>query len=197
MDESEIENEDKWQWEMIGQCYATIQRTNPSACLISNIDKESMMVCGGYHAQQYLECVHQYDFSDNKWKGLNDLNIKRCEAGIYNDQKITNKIYIAGGDSIGGALHDVEYYDLHKNKWYFCKPTRLQHENYPKLWRQNQLLCIMSVGTFSNGFEWIDLRENKTWKVIYFPGTKRSLSSLFGQNVPVDNVNVNAYRFIK
>eukprot|EP01084_Bolivina_argentea_P235605 396422_1 len=179
-------NQKQWKWKTFCNPYDVGQKTHVSSCLVTDYNdrnKEIIVVCGGYHTNKYINEIQSFDLYTNKWNKLSDLNVGRCEAGIYYDI-YDNKIYIGGGDSKMGALHDVEYLDMNKNKCFSIEPTRMQHDNYPLLWRQAQLLCIASVGVRSNGFEWIDLREGKTWKVVYFPGSNKSLSLLFGQEVP-------------
>ena len=65
--------------------------------------------------------------------------------------------------------------------------TRMQHGNHPRIWQMNNLLRIASICEYSNGLEYIDLRDNRKWKVVKNNGGgNRSFDSLFGTKIKTD-----------
>ena len=156
-----------------------------ASCL--SLDEKLLYIIGGYHNNGtddgYTQRANLYDISCGEWKKMEDLKHERYAAGIYYDD---GTIYIGGGMvpymDKSSDFDSIEYYDLHKNKWYRDIPnTSLKHEDYPLIWKDginNNVLCIASMA--ANGLECIDLRmKNKRWNFICEPMITQSLCDIF------------------
>ena len=102
-----------------------------------------------------------FDCCLNKWKSLKPFKIARYDVGICYDEK-TDIIYLGGGRGKNKIIsHIMECYDVSKNKWFMLPPRKMQYANHPQIWKRNNTLYIASICEYSNGLEFIDLRQNR------------------------------------
>jgi len=109
-----------------------------------------------------------FNFCDNEWTLLKDMNYSRENSGIK-FWKERQKVITFGG---WVSPTTIEEYDFHKNEWYLLPEFNEEHTFQPLLTIHNNcVLCV--VGNMSNtsddlGFiEMLDTRENiKQWEII-------------------------------
>eukprot|EP01084_Bolivina_argentea_P271520 462061_1 len=150
------------------------------------IDENKLIYCGGFYNRTYVKWASLYDFNENKWIKMSNMNDKRCRSGIYCERYVYKRVYIGGGKTSRGAVNTFEYLDIAKDKWIVIKNSKYSHVN-PIIWMENpNIINIASV--YANIFECMDLRMGK-WKLISIKhGKHRSVNSIF--DIPILNTNV-------
>ena len=139
------------------------------------ITDDNLILCGGEEA---FKSTDIYNFNDNTWKNLADMNKERRFAGICVDQNRNKKIYIGGGTK---AEKHVEYYDIFKDKWVaISEYTVGEHRYHPIIWTENNNI-INIASSWCKLFEKIDFRENK-WNV-YIGNDDSSFDNIFGKTI--------------
>eukprot|EP01084_Bolivina_argentea_P003571 6717_1 len=144
---------------------------------------EKLFVCGG----DLNGSVEVYSFENNKWINVSNTNVSRECAGIYY-HKSENLIFLGGGH---GAQNKIECYDMYKNEWNIFPNTNCNHDFYPNLFIDSfhcNILYIISPK--SNLCEYIDMREGKTWNILYY---EQMHNQLF--NIP-NHVDFEQIRFL-
>ena len=138
--------------------------------------------------------VKQYNLNDDTVSELKVMGSfpTRHNNGILYDG-MDKRVYIGGGHAIGCttqeiAAHSVVCMDLVKMKWFdaerYIPKTLLNHDHYPILWKDGDLLYIASVK--GEGIEWIDMRDdNRKWNMY-----KDSLNTYFDTDIH----SYNAFR---
>ena len=122
---------------------------------------EKLFVCGGWWNNRNLSTCCLYDFDNEEWSDLRDMNNSHQCPGICEWKQRGNKIIVGGGFPDN---KDVEEYDMHKDKWVDLPNLNKKHHTYPAiLSMDNLLICIGGVHTANHelGFvEFYDPRDS-------------------------------------
>ena len=136
-------------------------------CCLFNDD--FIFECGGTNTttrnnrKSYFDTCSLYNFNDNKWRSLTNMNNDRAEcAAIYN--YIKNTIIVGGGYP---AIKSMEYYELNKDIWINMPNTIYDHSRKSCLFVQSNGVIIIGGQSFAteNTFEMFDPRNNEWHKI--------------------------------
>merc|ERR1712228_362041 len=114
----------------------------PSSVVFNDSDNEKLFVCGGWWNQSFLSTCSLYDFGNEQWTNLVNMNHEHQCPGICEWKERGNKIVVAGGYSNNKF---VEEYDMHKDEWTDL-PNLNKTYDYPALVTSNNILfCVGGV----------------------------------------------------
>lgn len=138
--------------------YSTV---NPSVLTLNGNGNEQLFVCGGWWDHKALSSCFLYNFENDKWMSLKNMNSALQCAGICEWKVRGNKIVAAAGYPDSKI---VEEYDMAKDKWVYLPPLNNKHETYPALFPSNNILfCVGGVDKSHDNLgcvEMFDPRDN-------------------------------------
>ena len=158
-------------------------RSQPTGAFI---DDDKLICCGGYMKYQYCDL---YDFKQKKWRKLADLKQRSQNSGICTDKTTKNekeRVYVGGGSK--GNLHQMQFFDINKNKWFSLPDTNGDHKHHPILWFDD-VNVLYTASAWCNIVECMDLRENK-WNIHVSPSKDKTFETIFGASVASRNYRI-------